>query len=82
VILSHHPTQYSGFQKNKAKIAAVPKDNSTDNQLKSYFQQIQQKILTDFEQDAALFYTVITSASKAIIFKHAVGKSLCFLGST
>lgn len=48
----------------------------------SYFQQIQPKILTDFNQDATLFCTVTTYAFSAITVKYAVGKSSWVLDST
>lgn len=61
-------------RKKKAKIVAVPNDNSTGNTLNSYFHQIQQKIPIDFSQDATLFCTVVTSASRAIILKYVYGE--------
>lgn len=67
---SHFIQHFSSFQKNPAKIAAVPNVNSPDNQLKSSFQQIQQKSLIDFNQDVTLFYIGIASASGATIYMN------------
>lgn len=58
--------QYSSIQNNDAKLAAIPNDNSLGNWVTSYFQQVQQEILTDFNQDANLFCEVVTTAPRVM----------------